>query len=141
MRQAAVALSFIALLPVVLGGGCETLDEQPGTIRVEAPAETLGPLLSALARLYAIPQMPTMRGSWCTLAGDIPAACVHTLRLELPALSRGEGVLECAFDRYEPVSGTIPSRPRSDDNPLNREEYLLRVAGRVKGRGAARARS
>jgi ribosomal protection tetracycline resistance protein len=38
--------------------------------------------------------------------------------------------LECAFDRYEPAGVTIPVRPRSDANPLNREEYLLRVARR-----------
>jgi ribosomal protection tetracycline resistance protein len=58
---------------------------------------------------------------------------VHEFRQQLPALTRGEGVLECAFDRYEPVRGTIPTRPRSDNNPLNREEYLLRVArgGRI----------
>jgi ribosomal protection tetracycline resistance protein len=42
-------------------------------------------------------------------------------------------VFESAFDRYEPVVGTAPTRPRTDDNPLNREEYLLRVAGRVQG--------
>jgi ribosomal protection tetracycline resistance protein len=95
--------------------------------RLEAPTETLGPLLSALARLHAIPRVPATRGHWCTLEGDVPAACVHRLRLELPALTRGEGVLECSFDRYEPVSGTIPTRPRSDQNPLNRKEYLLRV--------------
>ena len=66
----------------------------------------------------------------------------------LPALTRGEGVLECAFDRCRPVSGAIPSRLWSDDSPLNREEYLLRVARRVQqrsgcvsGRGDARVRS
>jgi hypothetical protein len=32
------------------------------------------------------------------------------------------------LDRYEPVSGTIPTRPRSDYNPLDRDEYLRRVA-------------
>ncbi|HZS90463.1 MAG TPA: GTP-binding protein [Chloroflexota bacterium] len=47
------------------------------------------------------------------------------------ALTRGEGVLEYAFDRYEPVRGTIPTRPRSDHNPLNRKEYLLHVLRRV----------
>jgi small GTP-binding protein len=52
---------------------------------------------------------------------------VHELRQELPALTRGDGVLECAFDRYEPVSGVAPTRPRTDDNPLDREEYLQRV--------------
>ena len=69
----------------------------------------------------------------CALEGDIPAARVHGLRRRLPSLTRGEGVLESAFDRYEPVTGAIPTRPRSDHNPLNRKEYLLRMArgGRI----------
>jgi ribosomal protection tetracycline resistance protein len=98
---------------------------------LEAPADTLGPLVSALARLHAVPQVPAARGSWCTLEGDVPAARVHELRQQLPALTRGEGVLESAFDRYRPVEGAIPTRPRSDHNPLEREEYLLRLAGRA----------
>jgi ribosomal protection tetracycline resistance protein len=98
---------------------------------LEAPSDVLGPLLPALARLGAIPQTPTLRGSSALVEGDIPAARVHELRQQLPALTRGEGVLESAFDRYEPVLARIPSRPRSDHNPLNREEYLLRVARRV----------
>lgn len=53
------------------------------------------------------------------------------LERELPALTGGEGVLETAFDRYRRVRGAIPSRPRTDANPLNRKEYLLRVARRV----------
>jgi ribosomal protection tetracycline resistance protein len=57
----------------------------------------------------------------------ISAAKVHELRQQLPALTRGEGVLETAFDRYQPVRGPIPTRPRTDHNPLNRKEYLLHV--------------
>ena len=38
--------------------------------------------------------------------------------------------MESAFDRYEPVRGPVPTRPRTDDNPLNREEYLHRVTRR-----------
>jgi ribosomal protection tetracycline resistance protein len=125
---------FRGLTPLVLMSALE----QAGTIvyepihrfRLDIPTDTLGPVLPALARLRAVPQTPTVRGSSCTLEGDIPAARVHDLRLELPALSRGEGVLECAFDRYEPAGGTIPVRARSDANPLNREEYLLRAARR-----------
>jgi ribosomal protection tetracycline resistance protein len=51
----------------------------------------------------------------------------------LPALTRGEGVFECDFDiaRYSAVGGTLPTRPQTDRNPLNRKEYLLRIAGRV----------
>jgi ribosomal protection tetracycline resistance protein len=98
---------------------------------LEIPEDTLGPLLSALSRLHAVPQTPSMLGLSCTLEGDIPAARVHELRQQLPALTRGEGVLECAFARYQPVSGRIPTRSRSDHNPLSREESLLRVARRA----------
>jgi len=97
---------------------------------LEAPAVTLGALLPALGKLGAVPQAPAMRGSAFMIEGDIAAARVHELRRRLPALTRGEGVLESAFDRYEPVRGTIPTRPRSDHDPLDREEYVRRVSGR-----------
>ncbi|WP_433250153.1 hypothetical protein ACQPYK_03675 [Streptosporangium sp. CA-135522] len=56
---------------------------------------------------------------------------MHELQQRLPALTRGEGVAECAFDRYQAVSGTIPARPRTDHNPLDRKEYLLHVVRQV----------
>jgi ribosomal protection tetracycline resistance protein len=102
--------------------------------RPDALADTLGPLLPALTRLRAVPRTQVTRGTSSTLEGDIPAARVHDLRQQLPALTRGEGVAECTFGRYEPVSGTIPTRPRTDCNPLNRDEYLLCVARRASGR-------
>jgi ribosomal protection tetracycline resistance protein len=86
----------------------------------------------ALARLRAVPQTQEVRGSSYTLEGEIPAARVHELEQKLPALTRGEGILlKCTFGRYEPVRGTIPTRPRTDHNPLNRKEYLLHAARRV----------
>ena len=99
--------------------------------RLDAPADTLGPLLAGLARRRAVPRTHVTRGASLTLEGDIPAARVHELRQDLPALTRGEGVLECVFDRYEPVTGAIPTRPRTDGNPLNRDEYLQRVTRRA----------
>ena len=106
---------------------CEPLHR----FHLEIPSDTLGPMLPVLARLHAIPQIPAMRGASCVLEGEIPAARVHELQQQLPALTRGEGLLEYAFDRYEAVRGTIPTRPRSDHNPLNRKEYLLHVVRRV----------
>jgi ribosomal protection tetracycline resistance protein len=98
---------------------------------LDAPADTFGAILPVLARLRAVPQTPTMRGSVVVLEGDIPAARVHELQQELPALTRGEGVLESAFDRYEPVRGPLPTRSRTDLDPLNRKDYLLRVKRRL----------
>ena len=98
--------------------------------RLETPADTLTGLLPVLARLHAVPAVAGTADSWCTLEGDIPVARVHELRQQIPPLTRGEGVMESSFDRYEPVRGPVPTRPRTDDNPLNREEYLDRVLRR-----------
>ncbi len=99
--------------------------------RLDAPADTLGALLPALTRLRAVPHTQLIQDSSATLRGDIPVARVHELRQQLPPLTRGEGVVECSFDRYEPVSGIIPARPRTDCDPLDRDEYLRRVARRA----------
>jgi len=98
--------------------------------QLEVPASSLAVVVPALARLRALVREQTAEAAACMLMGDIPAVNVHALRVELPGLTAGEGVLESAFDRYEPVAGQPPSRSRTDANPLNREEYLLRVARR-----------
>ncbi len=99
--------------------------------RLDTPADTLSTVLAALAKLRAVPGMTSTQGPWCTVEGDIPAAQVHELRQQIPHLTRGEGVMETTFDHYEPVHGPPPARPRTDDNPLNREEYLQRVTRRI----------
>ena len=133
--MSSTAGDFRNLTPLVLMGALK----QAGTrvyepvhrFHLDVPADTLGAILPVLARLRATPQTSAMRGPSYLLEGEIPAARVHELELQLPALTRGEGVLECAFDRHQPVSGTIPTRPRTDHNPLNRKEYLLHVVRRV----------
>ena len=55
--------------------------------------------------------------------------------VQLPALTRGEGVVEGSFERYEPVRGPVPSRARTDHNPLDRKEYLLRMVRRASTSG------
>ncbi|WP_188190111.1 elongation factor G [Nonomuraea sp. SYSU D8015] len=95
--------------------------------RLELPADTLSDVLPVLARLGAVPRAQTSS----LVEGMIPAARVHELGQRLPGLTRGEGVLETAFDRYQQVRGPVPERPRTDHNPLDRKEYLLHVVRRV----------
>lgn len=126
---------FRKLTPLVVMAALK----QAGTIvcepvhhfRLETPADTLNVLLPVLTRLHAVPGVAVTKDSWCTLQGDIPAGKVHELRQQIPPLTRGEGVMESSFDRYEPVRGQAPTRARTDDNPLNREEYLNRVTRRA----------
>ncbi|MFG3256329.1 GTP-binding protein [Streptomyces sp. NPDC048172] len=108
--------------------------------RLDLPAEAYGAVLPVLSRLRAVPRTSVTYGDTYAVEGDIPAASVHGLERELPSLTSGEGVLETVLDRYEPVRGSgsgsgsdtaPPSRPRTDSDPLDREEYLLRVDRRV----------
>jgi len=137
-RMSSTAGDFRNLTPLVLMDALRTAGtvvyEPLQRFHLEIPEDTFGALAPVFVRLRAVPRSTEIHGSSCTVEGDIPAARVHELERRLPGLTRGEGLLECAFDRYEPVRGAVPARPRSDHNPLNREEYLLRVAGRVAGR-------
>jgi ribosomal protection tetracycline resistance protein len=99
--------------------------------RLEVPDDTLGTVLPVLARLEAVPGTPARRGPSYRLEGEVPAARVHELQQQLSALTRGEGVLETAFDRYRPVRGPFPTRPRTDHNPLDRREYLRHALRRA----------
>ncbi len=94
---------------------------------LELPADVLGPMMAILGALDAQPGAPTTTGATIVLEGAIRVARVHELQSRLPALTRGEGVLETAFAGYQPVHGVPPSRPRTDRNPLDRTDYLRRV--------------
>ncbi len=98
---------------------------------LEAPADLLGPLMPVLSRLDAVPGRAAQRGPTALLEGDIPAANVHKLQLELPELTGGEGFFESDFDHFRPVARAVPVRERTDDNPLDRKEYLLHVLRRI----------
>jgi ribosomal protection tetracycline resistance protein len=130
--MSSTAGDFRYLTPLVLMEALRragtTVCEPVHAFRLEVPADTLPAVLTALARTGAVPLGSTTQGRVSVVDGEVPAARVHDVQLMLPGLTRGEGVLESAFDRYAPVLlGPVPSRPRTDDNPLNRREYLLRT--------------
>ncbi|MFF1836201.1 GTP-binding protein [Streptomyces sp. NPDC058231] len=135
--MSSTAGDFRNLTPLVLMTALKragtTVYEPMHRFRLELPADTLGPTLPVLARLRAVPRAPSVQGASGVLEGEIPAARVHELQQQLPALTRGEGVLETGFDSYRAVVGPVPARPRTDHNPLNRKEYLLHTVRRITG--------
>jgi ribosomal protection tetracycline resistance protein len=100
--------------------------------RLEGPVDALSPTLRLLVHLRAEPHEPTLSGSSFALQGEIAAARMHLLQQQLGGATHGEGVVEFEFDRYQAVTGAAPTRPRTDGNPLNREEYLLHLARRLR---------
>ncbi|MFJ8884757.1 GTP-binding protein [Streptomyces sp. NPDC102402] len=135
--MSSTAGDFRNLTPLVLMEALRragtTVYEPVHRFRAELPADTLGPLVPVLARLHSVPEPPVTDGDVCTVEGVVPAARVHELQQLLPGMTRGEGVLESAFESYRPVDGPVPHRSRTDRDPLNRGDYLLRTLRRVDG--------
>ena len=126
---------FRKLTPLVLMRALERAGtevcEPVARVSLEIPADTVAAVFSALARLGVPAHAPSRIGRLAALETMVPAARVQELRRQLPALTRGEGVLETDFGGYRPVTGAAPTRRRTTPNPLNREEYLLHIARRV----------
>jgi ribosomal protection tetracycline resistance protein len=123
-------LTPLVLMAALRGAGTQ-VQEPIARFRLEIPADTIGPVSPVLAAHRAVPLASTIRGDAYLLEGDVPVARLHELERALPSPTRGEGVLESAFNSYRPVPGAPPRRPRTDANPLDRKEYLLRVVRRA----------
>jgi ribosomal protection tetracycline resistance protein len=123
------------LLPLVLMAALKdagtTVCEPMQRFDLDGPADTLGVMLGALGRFGAVPERQNVDRDGYVISGLIPAARLRELEPALPGLTRGEGVVEAAFAGYRPVAGPPPTRARWDNNPLDRDEYLLRVERRV----------
>jgi ribosomal protection tetracycline resistance protein len=129
-----LAADFRQLMPLVLLRALKhagtVVCEPVHRFRLDVPADALGAALRAIVAARGVPDPPVLDGSTETMAtieGVIPAARVHALQQQIPGMSRGEGVVESAFDSYQPTTGPVPSRPRTDHNPLDRREYLASV--------------
>ncbi|MER7858613.1 translation factor GTPase family protein [Amycolatopsis japonica] len=133
--MSSTAGDFRDLTPLVLMAALReagtTVHEPLHRFTLQTPADTLGPVTALLARARAVPRTTLTKGGAAELEGEIPAAKTHEVHQLLPSATRGEGALETSFHGYRPVRGPAPSRSRTDHNPLDRKEYLLRVLRRV----------
>ncbi|MGH7009289.1 MAG: GTP-binding protein [Caulobacteraceae bacterium] len=123
-------LTPLALIQAVKRAGtivCEPVEH----FTITVPEPCLAALWLELARLEAETHVLTGEGTMSVIRGEIAARRVHALRLRLPVLTQGEGVIESVFSRHRPVRGDPPVRTRTDANPLNKEEYLRNLARRI----------
>jgi ribosomal protection tetracycline resistance protein len=96
-------------------------------VTVDVPPDTVGAVWSLVSRLGGLPQGSLRRAGSAVVEGVVPAARLDELRRGLPGLTRGEAVLDSAFESYRPVTGEPPGRPWIGPDPRHREEYLLAV--------------
>jgi ribosomal protection tetracycline resistance protein len=98
--MSSTAGDFRNLVPLVLADALRRagtrVHEPVHAFHLEIPPDTLGAVLPVLARYGAVPGTPELRGTLCVLDGEVPAARVYALQQQVPALTRGEGLLETA---------------------------------------------
>ena len=99
-------------------------------VTLEMPTDTVSGVLALLGQRGARVEVPPPRAELSTIEAVLPAALLRDLQRQLPALTRGEGVLEATPAGYESVTGSSPTRRRTTPDPLNREAYMMNVAGR-----------
>jgi ribosomal protection tetracycline resistance protein len=108
------AADFRKLTPLVLMQALEdagtVVCEPMMRATVEIPAETIGVVVPALARLGAAVETSSLRGELSIVETIVPAARVNDFQRRLPGLTHGEGVLESSFAGYQPVHGEQPAR-------------------------------
>jgi ribosomal protection tetracycline resistance protein len=117
LSPATTAAHFRKLTPLVLRAAVEragtVVCEPMIRVSLEVPADALGAVLTALARLGGMGGTPSRRGDLAVLRARLPAARAQELQRQLPGLTSGEGVAETSFGGYQPVAGPPPSRRRS----------------------------
>ncbi len=106
---------------------CEPVNRFELDVPEKALATAMQSLIDAEARLDRSPQN---NGATVRLEGLIPARRTFTFGRQVPDLTGGEGVLVTELDRYQQTRDTPPARARTDNNPLNRQEYLRLTFGR-----------
>jgi ribosomal protection tetracycline resistance protein len=129
------AADFRCLAPLVL----MTALERARTIvcvpvhrfELEIPERLYAAVLAALPRLAATPLETRQSGSHLVVQGTVPAVSVHALQQRLPDLTSGEGILTTRLDHFAPAVGPPPMRPRTDDDPTDRVNYLKTTTRRV----------
>ena len=135
------AADFRKLTPLVL---MEALDraetvvcEPTARISLEFPTDSIALLMSVLLRFGADFATPSLQGRLTAMEAVLPAPRADDLQRRLPDLTGGEGVFESSFAGYQPVSGQQPTRRRTTPNPLNRADYIRRLANRPSTSGTS----
>ena len=129
------AADFRCLAPLVLMTALErartTVCVPVHRFELEIPERLYAAVLAALPRLAATPLETRQSGSHLVVQGTVPAVSVHALQQRLPDLTSGEGILTTRLDHFAPAVGPPPMRPRTDDDPTDRVNYLKTTTRRV----------
>ncbi len=107
------AADFRKLTPLVLAQALEraatVVCEPTERLQLEVPANAVGGILAALARLGATVEVPLLTAELGTVEAIMAAVRVPELRHQLAGLTGGEGLVESSFAGYRPLVEKVPT--------------------------------
>jgi ribosomal protection tetracycline resistance protein len=100
---------------------------------LEVPPDTVSAVMTKLLDAGASTDSTVIGTDVAVLEGLIPAGRARGVEIQVPGLTHGEGVFLSQFSGYRSLGDLpdLPRRPRLDDNPLNRQEYLLNLGRHI----------
>ncbi len=127
-------LDFFVCTPMAFMNGMQqigsTILEPLLKIRITAPAELSGKLLSEIVKMNGEYDTPLVRGQTVTLEAVVPVATSMDFPTRLAVLSSGKAVLSQSFYGYrECRDGVEHVNPRRGVNPLDRSKWILWARG------------
>jgi len=131
------AADFRQLTPLIimeaLSKSGTSVFEPYNSFELEVPEDVFATVIAKLLTFDSEISNFEYIDSSVVIQGSIPTRSVQGFLGLLPGIARGLGVWLTYPGADQPVKGTIPVRPRTDGNPLNRDEYLLSLSGRNIG--------
>lgn len=127
-------LDFFVCTPMAFMNGLSqlgsTILEPLLKIRVTAPAELSGKVLSEIVKMGGEYDSPVMHSQTVTLEAIVPVATSMDFPTRLAVLSSGKAVLNQSFYGYrECRDGLEHINPRRGVNPLDRSKWILYARG------------
>jgi len=99
---------------------------------LDIPETMLAQVLRTLAAHEArLEHAPTVKQSIAHVEGTLPSRLTARFTRIIPDITQGEGTLTTEFGKYEKVQETPPTQKRTDNDPLDREEYIRRTLRRT----------
>ena len=98
---------------------------------LDVPDLTLSKTLQIISQSEGrLDSAPISENGFTHIEGLLPVRKTFNLEKILPDLTQGKGTFIAQVRGYQKVRGNIPTNPRTDNNPLNKEEYLRRTLKR-----------
>lgn len=117
----------LALMNALKGAGTDVY-EPMNRFELDVPREVLPRVMQSLIGVEAqMKSAPRMNQEGIHLEGLLPIRRAFEFERSIPGLTGGEGMFITEFGRYQKVKTPVPIRERTDNNPLDRQEYLRRT--------------